>query len=406
MREVLEKMRQCLQDGRDTVLVSVIAGSGSTPRGSGARMLVMEDKTSVGTIGGGNVEYTAQKMAAEVLKKRVSFSRGYNLVPNEAADLGMVCGGNVTVYFQFIPGGSEEMLTLCLALLAQLNLDEDSWIITDITDETAWSMGMYSRSKGLVGLSVDGGACDAVASDDSLGAGVTGDDMTGAGAASGGVTGDDVAGAGAASGAVASDDGLGADKTGAGMAGDNMAGRLEPLLGNKGLQVTIGDRRYYSEPLVQAGTVYVFGGGHVAQETVPVLARLGFRCVVLDDREDFASPRLFPDAVQTILCDFAKLKAHISMTDRDYAVVMSRGHLSDYVIEKQLLRGEAGYIGVMGSRKKTASINAKLYAEGFTEEDTARIHTPIGLKIGAETPAEIAISVAAELIMVRAGRRA
>lgn len=337
MREILEKMKECLQGGRDTALVSVIAGSGSTPRGSGARMLVMEDKSSIGTIGGGNVEYMAQKMAADVLAKRVSFSRGYHLVPNQAADLGMVCGGDVTVYFQFISGGNEDMLTLCLALLAQLDLDEDSWIITDITDETAWSMGMYSQSKGLVGLTIDG--------------------------------------------------------------------ELDPLLGTKGLQATVGGRRYYSEPLVQAGTVYVFGGGHVAQETVPVLAHLGFRCVVLDDREDFATPALFPDAVETILCDFGKLADHVSLTSRDYAVVMSRGHLSDYVIERQLLRGEAGYIGVMGSRKKTASINAKLYAEGFTEEDTARIHTPIGLKIGAETPAEIAISVAAEMIMVRAARR-
>lgn len=337
MKQLFEQMRQCLTAGEDTALVSVIAGSGSTPRGSGARMLVKANGESFGTIGGGNVEFVSQKMAVKVIEEKASFSKGYNLVPNQAADLGMVCGGSVTVYFQYIPGGDEKLLSFCQLLLEQMDKNEDSWIITDITDETAWSMGFYSKSMGLVGLNT------------------------------------------------------GAD--------------IEPLLVQKGVQETCGSRRYYSEPLVQAGTVYVFGGGHVAQETVPVLAHLGFRCVVLDDREEFATSKLFPDASEVILCEFSEIGSRLKLTPKDYAVIMSRGHLSDYVIEKQVLGMDAGYIGVMGSRKKKASVNAKLHADGFTEEDTGKIHTPIGMDIKAETPAEIAVSIAAELIAIRAEKR-
>lgn len=339
MKQLFEQMRQCLMAGEDTALVSVIAGSGSTPRGSGARMLVKADGSSFGTIGGGNVEFVSQKMAVKVIKDKTSFSKGYNLVPNQAADLGMVCGGMVTVYFQYIPGEDEKLLSFCRLVLEQMEKNEDSWIITDITDETAWSMGFYSEATGLVGMEAEEGA------------------------------------------------------------------DLSPLLVQKGVQEVCGSRRYYSEPLVQAGIVYVFGGGHVAQETVPVLAHLGFRCVVLDDREDFATSRLFPDASEVILCDFAEIGTRLELMPKDYAVIMSRGHLSDYVIEKQVLGMNAGYIGVMGSRKKKASVNAKLHADGFTEEDTGKIHTPIGMNINAETPAEIAVSIAAELIAFRAEKR-
>ena len=93
------------------------------------------------------------------------------------------------------------------------------------------------------------------------------------------------------------------------------------------------------------------------------------------------------------------------ITPEDYAVIMTRGHQGDFVVLEQMLRTEATYIGVIGSRHKIAATNARLLAAGIPEEALARIHTPIGLAIGAETPAEIAISVAAELIAHRAGIR-
>ena len=183
-----------------------------------------------------------------------------------------------------------------------------------------------------------------------------------------------------------------------------MEGDIEPLTQAKAVQTSVSGRKYYSEPLQRAGTVYVFGGGHVAQELVPVIAHVGFKCVVYDDRPEFANSRLFPDAVNTIVGDFTSVFDKVTIREQDYVVIMTRGHQCDYDVQKQVLKTPAHYIGVMGSRQKLMTLAGKLQAEGFTDQDIERFYSPIGLAILAETPAEIAISVAGELIMVRARR--
>ena len=158
----------------------------------------------------------------------------------------------------------------------------------------------------------------------------------------------------------------------------------------------------YSEPLFPAGIVYIFGGGHVAQALVPVLAAADFRCVVLDDRPEFCDPALFPGAWKVRQVDFDALDLDVHA--EDFLCIMTRGHGADLACEDFALRTQAKYIGVMGSRRKTETLNARLRERGFDERDLARVSTPIGLDIGAQTPAEIAVSVAAQLIAVRAGR--
>lgn len=336
MKCLFEEMKRLLAAEEDLVLVTVIAGSGSTPRGAGARMIVRKDGSSMGTIGGGAVEYRCSQMAADVLKEKISYSRGFKLVKGQAADLGMICGGDVVVYFQYISPDNQAFTALCDMVLAALERDEDSWIITDITDETAWSMGTASESMGVQGME---------------------------------------------------------------LSGENQA-----LFQTRAIQVEVGVRKYYSEPLVSAGTVYVFGGGHVAQELVPVLAHVGFRCIVYDDRPEFSNKHLFPQAEGTIVASFEDVFQQIEIEERDYVVIMTRGHQCDYEIQKWALKTKAHYIGVMGSGKKLKTLNERLIGEGFTRKDVERFYGPIGLPIQAETPAEIAISVAAELISVRAGR--
>ena len=152
-----------------------------------------------------------------------------------------------------------------------------------------------------------------------------------------------------------------------------------------------------------AGCVYVFGGGHVAQALVPVLASVDFRCVVVEDRPEFARPELFPDAADVRLIPVEKLYEALDVRPEDYICVMTHGHGNDTECEAFALGTSARYIGVIGSRRKIAVVSERLMARGFTREDLARVHTPIGLAIGAETPAEIAVSIAAEMIKVRAG---
>lgn len=163
--------------------------------------------------------------------------------------------------------------------------------------------------------------------------------------------------------------------------------------------------RQKAEQFTRPGRVYIFGGGHVSQALVPALTAVDFRCVVLEDREDFCRPELFPGVEETRLIQNDDPAAYKDITSADYITIMTRGHKNDLIVQAQALKTPAKYIGVIGSRKKTAAVFAKLREIGCTDADLARITTPIGLDIRAETPAEIAVSVAAQLIMMRAEKR-
>ena len=163
-------------------------------------------------------------------------------------------------------------------------------------------------------------------------------------------------------------------------------------------------KTYYAEEFCYDGKVYLFGGGHLAQELVPVLHHLDFCCIVLDDREEYVDKALFPDAGQTMLVDFTKLDEILSIRKNDYLVIVTRGHRCDADAEAFALRTGASYIGVVGSRRKTKYVREKLEAQGFTGEQLDSVYAPIGIEIGSETPAEIAISIAAQLIQIRSAK--
>ena len=119
-------------------------------------------------------------------------------------------------------------------------------------------------------------------------------------------------------------------------------------------------KTYYAEEFCYDGKVYLFGGGHLAQELVPVLHHLDFCCIVLDDREEYVDKALFPDAGQTMLVDFTKLDEILSIRKNDYLVIVTRGHRCDADAEAFALRTGASYIGVVGSRRKTKYVREKL----------------------------------------------
>lgn len=180
--------------------------------------------------------------------------------------------------------------------------------------------------------------------------------------------------------------------------------KLREKLGGRSGTIELDGRSFYCETLVRAGKVCIFGGGHVAQALVPVLSSVGFRCLVLEDRKEFADPALFPGVEETRLVDNERVLDFVDIGEDDYVVIMTRGHGFDQTVQAQVLKTSARYIGVIGSRKKTEKVFDNLRALGFDDADLARITTPIGLEIGAETPAEIAVSITAQLIAVRAGK--
>jgi xanthine dehydrogenase accessory factor len=170
--------------------------------------------------------------------------------------------------------------------------------------------------------------------------------------------------------------------------------------------VNYAGERYLVEPVCDFGTVFIFGGGHISQKLAPLARLVGFRVVVLDDRPEFVEPTRFPQADGCILVgSFEHALEEITVDPDSYLVIVTRGHLHDKTVLAQALHSEAAYIGMIGSRRKRDAIYTELATQGFSPADFKRVFSPIGLPIEAETPEEIAVSIMAELIQVRAGRK-
>ena len=156
------------------------------------------------------------------------------------------------------------------------------------------------------------------------------------------------------------------------------------------------------EPSARVSTAYLFGAGHVAQPTARLAAMVGFQVWVLDDREDYVHPERFPEAHRVRVLDgFERAFTDLAVTSDCYVIIFTHGHLHDKIVLTQALATDAGYIGMIASRRKRNTIYDALRAEGVPQAQIDRVHSPIGLAIGAETPEEIAVSIVAEMILQR-----
>lgn len=166
-----------------------------------------------------------------------------------------------------------------------------------------------------------------------------------------------------------------------------------------------GDLELYVERVAPPAELVIVGAGHIAMPLSRLGALLGFRVTVVDDRPDFARRDRFPDAERVVVADFADPFAEIPIGTRSHVVLVTRGHRYDYDCARALARAgsEPAYVGMIGSRRRVRAAFEQLVAEGFDQERLARIHAPIGLDIGAETPAEIAVAIAAEIILATRG---
>jgi xanthine dehydrogenase accessory factor len=341
-----EHLTELLACGERLALCTVIRLAGSGPRRAGAKMLVRDGGGSVGTIGGGVLEKEVAAWAREVLRTGRALCRSFALDLQQASDEGMTCGGEVEVLVEPLDG-TPAVQDFFAQVLTVLRRGERGCLVTAISQ--------------------DG---DGVATERFLVAG----------------------GRSAAS----------LSATGHTLPGDLLCSPTPPAP----QLVERGTIRYFLEPLAPPITVYIFGGGHIAVRLAPLCHLLGFRTVVVDDRADFASRDRFPQASELVVApSFDHALEDLPIGEDGYVVIVTRGHGGDEAVLRQALRRRPGYIGMIGSLRKRALVFEQLTREGFDSEDLARVVCPVGLPIGAETPEEIAVSIAAQLVATRAARR-
>ena len=339
MKAIFSALCRGLSAGHSGVLCSVVASEGSAPRDAGAKMLVTADGSTVGTVGGGAVEYRCTALAKELCREKRSRFQSYRLSAGDIADIGMICGGSVELFLQYLDPADSALLPLAEQALSLVDSGREVWLVTAIDSaESRWRWGLWDKNGPIAGLADL--PCDAVV----------------------------------------------------------------PILGSRPRLVK-GDVTLYAEPLSRPGTVYLFGGGHVGRALVPILAMTDFRVVVCDQRPDAASRAALPQAAEVYCLPYEDAFAYLPpVTAADYVVIMTPGHQADFEVLRQALATPARYIGCIGSRRKVAATREKLLAAGFPAEEIDRIWSPIGLPIGGDTPAEIAVSIAAQLIACRSGR--
>lgn len=159
----------------------------------------------------------------------------------------------------------------------------------------------------------------------------------------------------------------------------------------------------FIETVEAPAVLIIVGGGHIGQALAQIGALCGFSVAVVDDRPDYASRERFPEADNVICGDFTKVLSEYPITTNTFIVIVTRGHKQDEISLRAVARSPARYIGMIGSRRRVTAVLQHLLAEGVPRAAIERVHTPIGLDIGAETPAEIAVSIIAEIIKERRG---
>jgi len=343
VREILDEVLAALDAGETFALVTLAGDRGSTPRAAGAAMLVRRDGSIAGTIGGGLLELTMMRAAAAVLE-----TGGWRLVDlrlagrDIASDEEMVCGGSAEVLIAAVPPRDAALREVLDAVTAARAALRRAWLFT------------------LLPL-VDDGA---------VGYCLLGED---------------------------------GEVTGAPACAPTALRQAVSKVAVHGSATLPDGRRVLVEQVEAPPRAIICGGGHVGRAIVPVARAAGFVVTVLDDREEFADPRRFPGA-STLLSPFPGALARLGIDEGSYIVIVTRGHTHDMDVLQQALRTPALYVGLMASRSKRARMVAALREAGFGEGEIARVRSPIGLDIGAETPGELAVSIVAEMIQVRAGK--
>jgi xanthine dehydrogenase accessory factor len=348
MKKIVRNICRLLDSGEGFVLATILSSKGSTPRTSGTKMIVRPDGRSIGTVGGGVVEAHVIRAAREVFDTSKPIVKQFRLNAGALAEsMDVICGGELAILIEPV-AATRDNVDCFRALEQALTASRRGLLVADLTEQEDGSLSI--RRNLLIG---------------------------------------------------------GQHTAGESFLSSSTINALTEMVRHQrsATVFSIQGKKFLVEPVCDSGTVYIFGAGHVSRQLAILTQMVDFRTVVLDDREEFANRERFASADDIrVLKNFENPFDGLIVDADSYVVIVTRGHHHDKVVLAHALKTRAGYIGMIGSRRKRDTIYKKLLDEGFTDRDINRVHSPIGLDINAETPQEIAVSIVSELIAVRAGK--
>ena len=349
MREVIQGAIDDLKDGQPCVLATVVRTKGSTPQKAGAMLLVRQDGTGVGTLGGGCVEGDIWFAAKEILRLNGGAEfKDYYLNEDIAARDGLVCGG--TMYFYLEPlRDQKDFITVGNEILEAYDGGQPvslATVVNAVDGGPALGSKLLLRSDGTVSGSFGNAEFDAQVIE--------------------------------------------------------VSRKVADIGSNESFNLSDGTE-VFVDGFTTPPTLVMVGGGHVGKATADLAYSLGYRVYLVDDRPEFCNEERFPYAEERVIETYDKWTDHLDLNVNSFVVVATRGHRFDDMALESALKTRARYIGVLGSRRKTIMIYRRLLQQGVPLERIKEVYAPIGLNIGAVDPEELAVSIMSEIIMVRRG---
>jgi xanthine dehydrogenase accessory factor len=350
MQDIYSEIVEALSRKEKCALATLINRVGSAPRAVGAKYLVKGDGTSLGSVGGGCVEAEVWQKAQKVIEEAKGEILHFDLTSEQLAEGGLICGGNIDIFLEPL---KEDFLNVYQEV-SRIKQKGGSAILATLVSVD----GDFPKGEGSKVLIKPSG-----------------------------------------------------EKVGSLLGGVELEKKIlregEAQLKEKEPKVLVlrhEDRKMevLLEPVCSEPTIYIFGGGHISEQLAPLAKKVHFKVVVVDDREMFANRERFPEADEVIVSEFEKCFDRLNIDDSSYIIIVTRGHLYDGFVLEQAVKTNARYIGMIGSKKKIKTLYEILVKKGISKETLNRVHAPIGLDINSETPEEIAVSIVAQLIKMRA----
>ena len=342
MKEFYKERLEILKNGESFVLASIFDSQGSAPRTTGARMIIKKDGSTIGTVGGGKVEALVTADGKEIHNTKTTVLKEYKLQEAENKGIGMACGGDVSILLEYVQA-DELTIKLYGEVVKCLESGEKAYIIRRFFYDGKQVNYLYKNSEIVFNSNED--------------------------------------------------------------ENENIDKLTEAVRYRDLMLIKEENSMALIEPICNLGRLYILGAGHVSQKLAELAKKIDFIVTVIDDRPEFANNDRFPSVDEIVVPDaFEGCFKNLPIDKDSYIVIVTRGHMGDLTCLKQALATNAYYVGMIGSRRKRDVVFSALKQAGFTLEDFNKVHNPIGLEIGAETPEEIAVSIAAELIKERRER--